>query len=425
MGLNNEQMVWNFANRLRAVIPFYGFSSHAIELIFMKYMSQFGDVYLPEQFKTLMAYKDMFIAKTFEPGLVADTFRIAEEVYGIENSLLVRTVDDLYKLFGDKPDYIFEVLNEFELPKTNEERIELLEVILEYSENKDVSRNGVASTNTSLIKLVSEILDVKQDETYMDCFAGFSKSSFRINAANYLGYEINSEVAAVSNMLMILTGKKRFEVKNQNYYLSESHSVADKVFSDGPLGITLTPDEYHMLGGESKKGDYYSLKNAVDSLKPNGIAAVTCASGVLIKIDFCKLRELLTFRNLKAVIALPALWNFTSIPTNLVIFEKERKSNDVIMIDASASDCFTKVDKRTIALTDETIEKIINSLNGEIIDGFSTSVPAEKILKGETDFSWVPSHYIERKMNIEFRPSSEIKSELSEAYEELYRLLKK
>ena len=425
MGLNNEQMVWNFANRLRAVVPFYGFSSNAVQLVFMKYMSEFEDVYSPEQFKALMNYKNMFISRTFDPSAVSNVFRIAEEIYGIENGLLVRTVEDLYKIFAEKQEYLFEVLNEFELPKNQEELINLLEVVLEYGENKDVSRNGVSSTNTSLLKLVSGILDVKQNETYMDCFAGFCKSSFRIEAANYLGYEINSEVASIANMLMILSGKKRFEIKNQNYYLSECHSVADKIFSDGPIGLTLSPDEYHILGGESKKGEYYSLKHAVNSLKPNGIAAVTCAGGVLFRSDFRKLRESLTFRNLKAVIALPALWNFTSVATNLLIFENERKGNDVMMIDATSSDLITKIDKRTVALTNEAIDKILSAVNGEIIDGFSVSVPTEMILCGNQDQSWLPTQYIKKRIAVDFRPASEIKDELTATYNELFKLLNK
>lgn len=126
---------------------------------------------------------------------------------------------------------------------------------------KDVSRTELSSTNTSLVNLVDKILDVKEDEIYMDSFAGFSKSSLRIDAKEYLGYEINPKVAAIANIIMILSGKKKFTISNQNYYLTESHSVADKVFSDGPLCVNLSMDEYYRLGEESRKGDYYTVKN--------------------------------------------------------------------------------------------------------------------------------------------------------------------
>ncbi len=420
-----EQVIWSFADRLRTVVPFYGFSSSAIELLFMKYMSEYTEVNLPEEFKTIMNYKNMFINRKFDASLVNEVFIMVERIYNIEPNLLNIALEDLIKIFADKEEYIFAVLNEFEMPKSKEEMINLIESILSYGENKDVSRTEASSTNTSLVTLVDKILDVKEDEIYMDSFAGFSKSSLRINAKNYIGYEINPAVAAIAIMIMILSGKKNFSIRNQSYYLSESHLVADKVFSDGPIGTVLSADECHLLGSQSKKSEYYNLKKAVDSLRPNGKAVVTCSGGVLFKADFRRLREQLTFRNLFAVIALPALWRATSVPTNLLVFENERKGNDVIMIDASTSDYINKIDKRTVALTEETIEKIINSLNGDIIDGFSNAVSSEMILCGNQDQSWVPAHYIKKSMSVDFRPSIEVKDELNQTYEELYKLLRK
>lgn len=423
--INKEQVLWNFANRLRGVVPFYGFSSTAIELIFMKYMSEFEDVYSPDQFKSLMAYKNMFISKKFDPEAVSDVFGIAEDIFKIEKGLFIRTVDNLYKVFVDRPEYVFEVLNELDLPKNLDERIDFIEAILEYGDNKDVSRNNASSTNASLSKLVNRILDVKTNETFMDCFAGFSKTALRIESENYIGYELNPEVAAISNMIMILSGKKLFDIKNQDFYLSQCHSVADKVLSDGPLAMILSPEQFHVLGEESKKSDYYNLKCAVDALKENGRAVVTCASGVLFRNDLKKLRELLTFRNLKAVIALPALWNFTNIPTNIIVLENERKGNDVMMINASSTNLVSKTDKRNNILTEEAIKMIIEALNGKEIEGFSKNVPTEIILKANQEQSWVPTHYIESKIELDFRPSKEVEKELDSVYKELFGLLNK
>lgn len=420
-----DEFIWNFADRLRTVVPFYGFSSSAIELIFMKYMTEFTDVTSPEEFKALMNYKNMFISRKFENELVYQVFNIVEHRFDIEPNLLNIVLEDLTKIFSEKGEYVFAVLNEFEMPKSNDEMICLLEAILSYGDNKDVSRTESSSTNTSLVNLVDKILDVKEDETYMDSFAGFSKSSLRINAKNYIGYEINPAVAAITNMIMILSGKKNFSIKNQSYYLSDSHLVADKVFSDGPIGAMLSPDEYHLLGSQNKKSEYYNVIKAVDSLKSNGKAVVTCSGGVLFRNDFRKLREQLTFRNLTAVIALPPLWRGISVPTNLLIFENERKGNGVIMIDASSSYNFNKKDKRTVVLTEETIDKIINSLNGKIIDGFSNIVPSEMILCGNDEQSWVPAQYIKKVLDVDFRPSKEVKAELEQTYEELFNFLKK
>ncbi len=421
----NEQVVWKFADRLRTVVPFYGFSSSSIELIFMKYMSEYSDVDSPEEFKVLMLYKNMFINRKFDASLMKKVFEIVEHKFSIETNLLNAALEDIIKIFANKEEYIFAVISEFEMPNTTEEMIYLLEAIFSYGENKDVSKNGLSSTNTSLIKLVDQILDVKPDEIYMDSFAGFSKSSLRINANRYIGYEINPWVAAIANMIMILSEKKNFSISNQSYYLTETHLAANKVFSDGPLGVMLSLDEYRLLGEESRRCEYYTIKKTVDSLKPDGRAVVTCAGGVLFRSDFKKLREQLTFRNLKAVIALPALWRGVSVSMNLLVFENERKGNDIVMIDASTSDCINKIDKRNVTLTDEAITKIINSLNGKIIDEFSNIVPSEMILYGDQEQSWVPAYYIKKKMRIDFRKSKEIKEELNKAYDELNKLLRK
>lgn len=424
MEANNKQIVLGLADRLRSVIPFYGFSGNAIKLIFMKYLSQIDEAYSVADFKPLMAYKNMFINKIFDEQTVCDVFGLVEKNYGMENGLLVESVDKIKSIFGDKPDFIFGLLNDFELPKTNEEMISLLEIILDYGDNKDISRNGLSSTNSSLIKLVKGILDVKPNEIYMDAFTGFGKSMLEIDANSYLGYELNFEVASIVNMIMIMSGKKSFSIKNQNYYFVECYGVADKVFSDGPLNAFFTPDESNQLGNLSRKGDYYTLKKAVESLKPNGVAAVTCSGNVLLKSEFKSLREMLTFRNLKAVIALPPLWSGTTIPTNLVIFEKDRVGNDVIMVDASSSDNVVK-DRRTNALTDEAIKNITNAINGEIIEDYSTVVSVDEILKDNGDTSWVPAHYIKKQMKIEYRASAEVEKDLNEVYKELQKILSK
>jgi type I restriction-modification system DNA methylase subunit len=429
METGNKQKVWDFANNLRGIIPFFGFSVRAVELIFMKHISEFtfDDKYLQNYFKEFLAYKDMFVEKVFQADVVKSVYNIVEEIYNIESGLLVRTVDDLENLFNEKEnsEQIFKVLNEFKMPSLADERTEWLEKILEYGESKDISKNAIYSTNSSLIKLVSKILAVKQDETFMDCFSGFSKSSLRIDAANYLGYEINPQVAAIANMLMILSGKKRFSIKNQNFFFNKLGEIADKIFSDGPIGGMLSPEESHFLGGASKRSDYHMLKKAATHLKLNGKAVVTCPSGVLFGDVYRRLREQLTFKHLTAVISLPPLWNNSNAETNLIVLENRRRGEDVMMIDASSSDCFSKIDKKTVALTDEAIDKIISALNGEVVEGFSEKVTIHKILKASDRQTWAPSYYIRKKPDIEFRPSSEVKRELAEIYKKLAIALNK
>lgn len=423
MILEKENSVRQFAFRLRTVVPFFGFASYAIKLLFLKYMSDFHSTSSDDDFRAMLAYKNMFTSKEFNANIASYVFNMAEKKYKIEIGLLVKTIDSLQKIFVEKQEYIFEILNDMEIPKSKKDMVEFLEAILDYNENKDVTKTNFAMTNASLLKLVRKILDVKKDEIYMDSFAGFSRSSFDIDAKKYLGYEINEDVAAISNMLMILSGKKKFKISNQDYFLSDDLGVADKVFTDGPLGLTLSQEEYDALGGKSKRGEYHMLRKTINCLRPGGTGVVVCTGGMLFSQLFKDLREELTFTYLKAVISLPPLCNYINVPVYLVVLKKDKKGDNIIMINANQKKGVVKTDKRTTALSDEIIEKIMFSLNGNIIPGFSNSITLKDILCKNQ--SWLPTHYIEKNINVNYRSSKEVEIELNQIYDDLFKLLRK
>lgn len=421
--INNK--INEFIERLRMVVPFYGFTSHAIELIFIKYMSNYTRISSEDDFKTILAFKNMFIEKKYNPSLVNDVLKMVERNYDIEYRLLDTVTNDLNEIFKNDRDeeVIFQVLNSFELPSNQEEMACLIESIIINGEGKDVLRTAQSSTSTSLIKLVNKILDIRENEIYMNSFAGFSKAALNVNPRYYIGYEINREACTISNLVMILLDKCSFNVYNQDYYLIDNKSIADKVFSDGPFGTALNTEEYYFLKQENKKSEYFNIKKAFESLKENGLAAVLVPSGTLFKIEFTKLRKEYSNGYLKAVISLPSLLRTTAVTVNLVILQKSINSN-VIMVDASTNDYCNKYDKRNIELSDEAVDKIMKALNGEIIDNFSTIIKCDDILKNE-DMSWLPAHYIKKKIDVNFRASTDIKKELNETYKQLIELLNK
>ena len=421
----NNNVVNEFIESLRNAVPFYGFTSSAIELIFIKYMSNYTKITSEEDFKTILSYKNMFIEKKYNPNLVKDVFKMIEKNYNIEYGLLDTIINSLNELFKNEKDekLIFSILNSFDLPNKQEEMANLIESIIINGEDKDVLRTAQCSTSTNLIKLVNKILDIKENDVYMNSFAGLSKSVLNVKPRYYIGYEINKEVCAISNLIMILLNKCDFEIYNQDYYLSENKKIADKVFSDGPFGLILKEQEYYILQQESKRSDYFNLKKACESLKENGIATVLCPSGVLFKTEYAKLRNEYSNSYLKAVISLPSILRNAAIPVNLVVLQNSINSDDVVMIDASSKDYCNKGDKRVMELSDEAIEKIMSSLNGEMIDNFSTIIKRDDIYKNE-DISWLPAHYLDKKIDVNFRASIDIKKELNETYKQLFELLK-
>lgn len=416
--MDKKEQVWIIIDKLRPYIGHYGFIGNVLQLLFFKYLSSYSELERIEDFKVFTEYKDMFIKCEFNKDITLKAYKIIEEKYKIENSILQKSLYELTKLFEDNEKELFTTLNGFELPKDKEEMKELI-ITLISNNNNDVSKFDLYSTNLSLSKLVNKILDVKEDETYLDCFSGYNLTALQINAKKYLGYELNIPSCAISNMIMIMIGKDNFNIKNEDSYRSNYYNIADKVFSDGPLGLKLDFPEL-----ENKKADYYNIVKPLEALKENGLAVVTTPSSTLYNYQYLSLRKELILNNLIAVISLPSLWNGTIIFTNLLVLTKHKKNEEVIMIEASGSEHFNKLTKngKNIELKNETINKILNSLDGEVIEGFSKLVKKEDLLKDE-ELLLMPSLYVKKTNKKEYRSSLEVKKDLLESIEELKELL--
>ena len=411
-----------FKRNLVKVVPYYGFSISSMYLMFMKYLSEFDDVKTPEQFKILMEYKNMFIHDDFSKETVSKTFKMINDLYQIEDNLLLNSIPMIEEIFEKDSKCVFEAMYNLRLPKDKNDKICLISFMLE-TNYSDIKKSANFITNESLSNLVQKILNVKEDETYLDCFCGFNRTSFNINASKYLGYEINCEASIVSNMIMIMLGYNNFRIENKNFYLNESKEIADKIFSDGPIGLRLNEEDREVLGKECRQNEYYNVKKSLECLKENGIAVITVPSKVLSNELFRKLREDLTATKLKAVIALPPLWSGVSINTNLLVFENNKKDDNIIMINASDDGSLDKINKKNNELNEEVIKKILNSLSGEIIDGFSNTIISKDILDKE-DISWQPQLYIKKIEEMNFRASEQVKKELEETYKALIDLIK-
>lgn len=108
------------------------------------------------------------------------------------------------------------------------------------------------------------------------------------------------------------------------------------------------------------KGDYAFITHIIETLNPkDGRAGVVVPHGVLFRASSeGKIREQLINENLlDAVIGLPEkLFYGTGIPAAILVFKKNKPSNDVLFIDASRD---FEAGKNQNALSDENIEKIV------------------------------------------------------------------
>lgn len=162
--------------------------------------------------------------------------------------------------------------------------------------------------------------------------------------------------------------------------------------------------EYGKLAPASK-ADFAFVLHSIYHLNPTGTIAIVLPHGVLFRgAAEGKIRQTLIEKNyLDTVIGLPAnLFYGTSIPTTVLVFKKNRKTKDVLFIDASNG---FKKGKNQNLLTDENIEKIIETYRTKKnIEKYAHLATVEEIKENEYNLNiprYVDTFEEEEEINLE------------------------
>ena len=288
----------------------------------------------------------------------------------------------------------------------------LKDLISRPQSNRDAANTYLYYTNESLQQLAAGILNVKNNETFMDCCCGMFSSALYNDAANYIGIELDKEIAGIAAMILIMA-KKKFNIKHENFLNYKDENIADKILADIPCGTGMPQTENRPYG---KNTEAYCIENVVNALKDGGKAVVVCFGSILSKQDSSKkLREALTKNHLQAVVALPPMNIGTRSNTNLIILQKNCHAKEIKFINASNLDI---KNKNRLTLNESDISDIIKCLDGENASGLSASIPVEDILKSDS-ISWTPNNYVKGEEKSKGRPIEEIDNDLNESYKEL------
>ena len=171
------------------------------------------------------------------------------------------------------------------------------------------------------------------------------------------------------------------------------------------------------------KGDYAFVQHMLASANENGTVAVILPHGVLFRGGSeGKIRKQIIEDNLlDAVIGLPErLFYGTGIPACILIFKKNKKTDDVIFIDASRE--FEKGKNQNI-LRDKDIEKIIDTYhNRKEIEKYSHIATIEEIRENDYNLNiprYVDTFEEEEPVNLE-----EVKKEIEKIEGELLEVKK-
>lgn len=178
--------------------------------------------------------------------------------------------------------------------------------------------------------------------------------------------------------------------------------------------------DYGKLAPKSK-ADYAFVEHGIYHLKPSGRMAIVLPHGVLFRgAAEGVIRKALIEKNyLDAVIGLPSnLFYSTGIPTVILVFRKDRKTNDVLFIDASQH--FEK-DKKQNRLREEDIDLIFETYkNRQDVDKLAHVATLDEIK--DNDYNLNIPRYVD---TFEEEPPidlDDVNRQLAEVDEEIARL---
>ncbi|WNY99956.1 Type I restriction enzyme MpnII methylase subunit [Sulfurospirillum sp. 'SP'] len=221
-------------------------------------------------------------------------------------------------------------------------------------------KGGEFFTPSEVSTLLAKLVQAKEGDRIYDptCGSGslLIKASQEVGSKNFAiyGQEKNGQTQALCRMNMYLHEINDAKIEwgdtirnplhiEENRLMKFDVVVANPPFSLDKWGADFAEhDSFKRFGDYSippaSKGDYAFVIHMIKSLNENGRMGVVLPHGVLFRgASEGRIREKLITENLlDAIIGLPAnLFFGTSIPACILVFKKNRATNDILFIDAS------------------------------------------------------------------------------------------
>jgi type I restriction enzyme M protein len=197
------------------------------------------------------------------------------------------------------------------------------------------------NTPRSIIAILKGILQVKEDETCLDPCIGFGDLVVGVgdNGKSISGQDNNPLLVAIAKNNTIVAGKESFIKEGDS--VSDFHfDSCDIVVGHYHFGFRFEGDQdktpaYMEWGIPSRSGsDFYFISLILHYMKKRGATIVP--EGLLFRSGKeGTIREEMIKQNLiDCVISLPpGVFKLTGVATSLLIFNREKKDEDILMID--------------------------------------------------------------------------------------------
>lgn len=232
-------------------------------------------------------------------------------------------------------------------------------------------------TPASLALLSKELLTNTSFETLYDPAIGSGSLAYEVSQAHQdvliYGQEINRQALNQCRMLLTLTGRI-----HELAYLKEGHTLIDPKHVEGttlqkfdcivcqpPFGLkdwgmeqVMADARFHRGVPPRSSADFAFITQVVESLNETGKAVMIVPSGVLFRESReGDIRKQLIEENLvETVISLPGNMLYgTALPVNIVIFNKQKKTNDIFFMNATS---FVEKNRTLNTLSEQSIKEI-------------------------------------------------------------------
>ena len=232
-------------------------------------------------------------------------------------------------------------------------------------------------TPASLALLSKELLTNTSFETLHDPAIGSGSLAYEVSQAHQdvliYGQEINRQALNQCRMLLTLTGRI-----HELAYLKEGHTLIDPKHVEGttlqkfdcivcqpPFGLkdwgmeqVMADARFHRGVPPRSSADFAFMTQVVESLNETGKAVMIVPSGVLFRESReGDIRKQLIEENLvETVISLPGNMLYgTALPVNIVIFNKQKKTNDIFFMNATS---FVEKNRTLNTLSEQSIKEI-------------------------------------------------------------------
>ena len=249
--------------------------------------------------------------------------------------------------------------------------------VREIVDNNNGINEWMYSSPSSLNKLVTKIINLKDGESFCDFGSGDGKLLLNVfDAAHknkfnckYTGYEINAKQVLVSKCLMCMFNVDT-TIINCDFMRDIHRGQFDKGYLYPPFGLKYSIDEWDSLKGiygdlftSRTESELLYLLKALENIKENGKLVTVFTTGAAFRSSGMLARKYLVENNyVEGIISLPArTLGFTAIPIDLWILKKDQKKSNVIkMLDAS-NNILDKGSKIAVELDVSTIVEEYNN----------------------------------------------------------------